>query len=94
MLSTGRDPQGPAHHLRTFAPQDADGRSDERPAPERKLPVTFINSDISREEKRQRYELLAQDALALIYMAPERFGDRVKPEEVEWLPKPGGRCFS
>lgn len=52
---------------------------------ERKLPATFINSDISREEKRQRYALLEQDALALIYMAPERFGDRVKPEEVEWL---------
>lgn len=52
---------------------------------ERKLPATFINSDISGEEKRQRYELLEQDALALIYMAPERFGDRVKPQEVEWL---------
>lgn len=52
---------------------------------ERKLPATFINSDISGEEKRQRYELLAQDALALIYMAPERFGSRVKAQEVEWL---------
>jgi ATP-dependent DNA helicase RecQ len=52
---------------------------------ERKLPATFINSDISGEEKRQRYELLAQDALALIYMAPERFGNRVKAQEVEWL---------
>lgn len=52
---------------------------------ERKLPVTFINGDISREEKRQRYELLQHNALAMIYMAPERFGDKVKPEEVEWL---------
>ncbi len=52
---------------------------------DRKLPATFINSDISGNEKRQRYELLEQDALALVYMAPERFGDRVKPEEVEWL---------
>lgn len=51
----------------------------------RKLPATFINSDIGREEKRQRYELLEQGALALIYMAPERFGERVKPQEVEWL---------
>ncbi len=51
----------------------------------RKLPATFINSDISGVEKQQRYELLEQAALALIYMAPERFGDRVKPQEVAWL---------
>lgn len=51
----------------------------------RKLPATFINGDIRGEEKRQRYELLARDALALIYMAPERFGPPVKPKEIEWL---------
>ncbi len=54
---------------------------------ERKLPATFINSDISGSEKRSRYELLEQGALALIYMAPERFGERVKPQEIEWLLK-------
>lgn len=51
----------------------------------RRLPATFINSDIVGGEKRSRYELLEQGALALIYMAPERFGDRVKPQEVKRL---------
>jgi ATP-dependent DNA helicase RecQ len=47
----------------------------------RKLPATYINSDISRDEKEQRYELLEAGALSLLYVAPERFGDRVRPEE-------------
>lgn len=51
----------------------------------RKLPATFINSDIGYREKQARYELLEQGAWALIYMAPERFGDKVKPQEVAWL---------
>jgi ATP-dependent DNA helicase RecQ len=51
----------------------------------RKLPATFINSDIGRNEKQARYDLLEQGAWALFYMAPERFGDRVKPQEVAWL---------
>ena len=51
----------------------------------RKLPATFVNSDLGRREKQARYELLEQGALALIYMAPERFGERVKPQEVTWL---------
>ncbi len=51
----------------------------------RKLPATFINSDVWRGEKQARYDLLKRGAWALLYMAPERFGDRVKPQEVGWL---------
>jgi ATP-dependent DNA helicase RecQ len=51
----------------------------------RKLPATFINSDIGRAEKQARYDMLEQGAWALLYMAPERFGERVKPQEVAWL---------
>ncbi len=51
----------------------------------RKLPATFINSDIGRDEKQARYELLEQGAWSLLYMAPERFGDKVKPQEIARL---------
>ncbi|MFZ1153511.1 MAG: RecQ family ATP-dependent DNA helicase [Solirubrobacteraceae bacterium] len=53
----------------------------------RKLPATFINSDIGSGEKQARYELLEQGAWALIYMAPERFGNKVNQQEVAWLGK-------
>jgi ATP-dependent DNA helicase RecQ len=51
----------------------------------RKLPATFVNSDIGPREKQARYELLEAGAWALLYIAPERFGDRVKEQEVAWL---------
>jgi ATP-dependent DNA helicase RecQ len=51
----------------------------------RKLPATFINSDIGPAEKKARYALLEQGAWALLYMAPERFGERVTRDEVAWL---------
>ncbi len=51
----------------------------------RKLLATFINSDIGQREKQARYDLLERGAWTLLYMAPERFGDRVKPQEVAWL---------
>jgi ATP-dependent DNA helicase RecQ len=52
----------------------------------RKLPATFINGDVSREEKEQRYSLLEQGALTLLYVAPERFNpERVRPEEIARL---------
>jgi RecQ family ATP-dependent DNA helicase len=52
----------------------------------RKLPSTFINSDISRDEKEQRYELLESGALSFLYLAPERFNpERVRPEEIARL---------
>jgi ATP-dependent DNA helicase RecQ len=39
----------------------------------RKIPSTFINSDLDSVEKRIRYQLLANKSLKLLYAAPERF---------------------
>ena len=39
----------------------------------RKIPSSYINSDIDPEEKRLRYQLLASNYLKLLYVAPERF---------------------
>jgi ATP-dependent DNA helicase RecQ len=39
----------------------------------RKIPSSFINSDIDSEEKRLRYRLLAGNSFKLLYVAPERF---------------------
>ena len=39
----------------------------------RKIPSTFINSDLDSVEKRVRYQLLANKSLKLLYAAPERF---------------------
>jgi ATP-dependent DNA helicase RecQ len=39
----------------------------------RKIPSSFINSDISSDEKRLRYRLLASNSFKLLYLAPERF---------------------
>jgi ATP-dependent DNA helicase RecQ len=39
----------------------------------RKIPSSFINSDIGTDEKRLRYRLLASDHFRLLYVAPERF---------------------
>jgi ATP-dependent DNA helicase RecQ len=46
----------------------------------KKLPGTFINSDLDREEKAARYELLANGAFKFLYLAPERFAVRDKSE--------------
>jgi ATP-dependent DNA helicase RecQ len=46
----------------------------------KKLPGTFINSDIDQEEKSARYELLANGAFKFLYVAPERFAVRDKSE--------------
>ena len=49
----------------------------------RRLPATFINSDVGREEKEKRYELLEAGGLALLYVAPERFNpERVSEYEI------------
>jgi ATP-dependent DNA helicase RecQ len=51
-----------------------------------RLNATFINADISRDEKEQRYRLLERGALNLLYVAPERFNpQRANPAEVERL---------
>jgi RecQ family ATP-dependent DNA helicase len=39
----------------------------------RKIPCSYINSDIGSDEKRLRYRLLAGNHFKLLYVAPERF---------------------
>ncbi|RUW85015.1 RecQ family ATP-dependent DNA helicase [Mesorhizobium sp. M1E.F.Ca.ET.063.01.1.1] len=39
----------------------------------KKIPATFINSDLSRKEKETRFSLLSRKAVKLLYVAPERF---------------------
>ena len=46
----------------------------------RKIPSTFINSDLDSVEKRLRYQLLANKSLKLLYAAPERFFVQNKSE--------------
>lgn len=46
----------------------------------KKLPGTFINGDLDREEKSARYELLANGVFKFLYVAPERFAVRDKSE--------------
>ena len=54
----------------------------------RHVPASFINSDLSRDEKRMRYEMLRDGHLKLLYMAPERLDpERVSNREVGMLLK-------
>lgn len=39
----------------------------------RRIPATFVNSDLSSEEKRLRTEMLGRSAFKFLYVAPERF---------------------
>jgi ATP-dependent DNA helicase RecQ len=39
----------------------------------KKVPASFVNSDLSSEEKRLRYALLRHGAIKLLHLAPERF---------------------
>lgn len=39
----------------------------------KKVPATFINSDLSSTEKETRFRLMSQRAIKLMYVAPERF---------------------
>jgi ATP-dependent DNA helicase RecQ len=39
----------------------------------RKIPSSYINSDIGADEKRLRYRLLVGNHFKLLYVAPERF---------------------
>jgi len=49
----------------------------------RKLPATFINTDLGPNEKALRYELLEAGALKFLYCTPERFNpERVREAEV------------
>jgi ATP-dependent DNA helicase RecQ len=46
----------------------------------KKIPATFINSDLSAEEKESRFSLLSRQAFKLLYVAPERFFVRSESE--------------
>ena len=46
----------------------------------RKIPSTFINSDLDQNEKRIRYGLLSNNSIKFLYAAPERFFVRNKSE--------------
>lgn len=48
----------------------------------KKIPATYINSDLPAEEKEKRFSLLSRQAFKLLYIAPERFFVR---REVERL---------
>lgn len=49
----------------------------------KKIPGTFINGDLSPQEKALRYRLLRQRAIKFLYFTPERFDpDMVRPAEV------------
>ena len=46
----------------------------------KKIPATFINSDLSPEEKQTRFSLLSRQGFKLVYVAPERFFVRSEDE--------------
>ena len=46
----------------------------------KKIPATFINSDLNVEEKETRFSLLSDQAFKLLYVAPERFFVRSETE--------------
>jgi ATP-dependent DNA helicase RecQ len=46
----------------------------------RKVPSTFINSDLDSAEKQIRYELVGNESFKLLYVAPERFFVKNKHE--------------
>ena len=50
----------------------------------KKIPCSFINSDLNPNEKQLRYELLKRQALKFFYCTPERFdASMVRPDEVQ-----------
>lgn len=42
----------------------------------KKIPTTYINSDINGEERNKRYEFIQKKLYKFIFVAPERFGSR------------------
>lgn len=47
----------------------------------KKIPASFINSDLDLDEKQLRYRLLSKGSFKLLYAAPERFFVRSKAEQ-------------
>lgn len=52
-----------------------------------KIPATFINSDLNKFEKENRLEMLEKGYFKFLYVAPERFGEKVSIAEVKRLKK-------
>lgn len=48
----------------------------------KKIPATYINSDLPAEEKETRFSLLSRQAYKLLYIAPERFFVRSEVERL------------
>jgi ATP-dependent DNA helicase RecQ len=48
------------------------------------IPATFISSDASPQERRQRYDLLEQGSWKFLYMAPERFNPTLVKDPTEY----------
>jgi ATP-dependent DNA helicase RecQ len=46
----------------------------------KKVPATFINSDLSAEEKQARFSLLGRSVIKLLYLASKRFFVRSEQE--------------
>lgn len=52
----------------------------------KKIPGSFINGDLSPQEKKIRYQLLSDGAIKFLYCTPERFDPAmVRPEEITRL---------
>lgn len=49
----------------------------------KKIPTTYINSDISKEEKKKRYEFIQKQLYKFLFVAPERFES--KDYQTEYL---------
>jgi ATP-dependent DNA helicase RecQ len=49
----------------------------------KKIPATFINSDLNAQEKETRFSLLSRQAFKLLYVAPERFFVRSETERAQ-----------
>lgn len=54
---------------------------------EKTIPASYINSDLSKQEKESRYKMLDNKCLKFLYCAPERFGKRVNSKELMRLRK-------
>jgi len=54
------------------------------------IPVTFINSDLSHDEREERLRLIEQQMVKLAYVAPERF-DRTKIADGDEVNRLSGR---
>ncbi len=50
---------------------------------EKRIPATFINSDLEQEEKENRLSMFAQKLFRFIYVAPEQFFDKYQDNKIK-----------